>query len=526
MNIKDAKEQIKNAMTVYFTRDEFGNYAIPIERQRPVFLMGPPGIGKTAIMEQIAQELGVALVSYSMTHHTRQSALGLPFITRKNYGGTEYEVSEYTMSEIIASVYDMIEQSGKKEGILFLDEINCVSETLAPVMLQFLQYKIFGRHRVPDGWIVVTAGNPPEYNKSVREYDIATWDRLKRIDVEPDYKAWQEYALNKRVHQSILSYLEIKKSNFYKVETTVEGKFFVTARGWEDLSEMITYYEKNDIKVDLSLIAQYIQEPHIAEDFAAYYELFAKYRSDYQIPDILKGNAAPGIVERAKEAKFDERHSLLGLIIYGVTGDVRDIIITENVMKALKNHIGDIKEELTERAGADMRSADPSLSANMGGALAGENAAILPADIAERFADSIINEKSKIEKAAGLSEEKRREYDLTIAALKELQSMLAGITDKKEAIGILKTYYASRLGSFKEQVAETKDELKNAFEFCDAAFTDGQEILIFVTELTKNKFSAQFISRYGCDEYFAHNKELLFYERQQEIISELSDLGI
>ena len=98
MNIKDAKEQIKNAMTVYFTRDEFGNYAIPIERQRPVFLMGPPGIGKTAIMEQIAQELGVALVSYSMTHHTRQSALGLPFITRKNYGGTEYEVSEYTMS--------------------------------------------------------------------------------------------------------------------------------------------------------------------------------------------------------------------------------------------------------------------------------------------------------------------------------------------------------------------------------------------------------------------------------------------
>ena len=60
MNISEAKEQIKNAMTVYFTRDEFGNYAIPIERQRPVFLMGPPGIGKTAIMEQIAQELGVA----------------------------------------------------------------------------------------------------------------------------------------------------------------------------------------------------------------------------------------------------------------------------------------------------------------------------------------------------------------------------------------------------------------------------------------------------------------------------------
>lgn len=154
MNIKDAKEQIKNAMTAYFTLDEFSNYQIPIEKQRPVFLMGPPGIGKTAIMEQIAQELGVGLVSYSMTHHTRQSALGLPFIVRKTYGGKEYDVSEYTMSEIIAAVYDMMEQTGIKQGILFLDEINCVSETLAPAMLQFLQFKIFGRHRAPGaGWL-------------------------------------------------------------------------------------------------------------------------------------------------------------------------------------------------------------------------------------------------------------------------------------------------------------------------------------------------------------------------------------
>ena len=77
MNIKQAKEQIENAMRAYFTKDSFGNYRIPVERQRPIFMMGPPGVGKTAIMEQIAGDLGVGLVSYSMTHHTRQSALGL-----------------------------------------------------------------------------------------------------------------------------------------------------------------------------------------------------------------------------------------------------------------------------------------------------------------------------------------------------------------------------------------------------------------------------------------------------------------
>ena len=290
MNIKEAKEQIKNAMTAYLTKDELGNYIIPIERQRPVFLMGPPGIGKTAIMEQIAQELGVALLSYSMTHHTRQSALGLPFISHKVYGGKEYDVSEYTMSEIIASVYDMIERSGKNEGILFLDEVNCASETLTPTMLQFLQFKTFGRHKVPDGWIVLTAGNPVSYNRSAREFDIVTWDRLKRIDIEPDFAAWKQYAYQRETHGSIMTYLEARKENFYKIEETVGGKRFVTARGWVDLSNIIKIYERKGLPVDQKLIAQYLQSPDIAEDFAIYYDLYNKYKADYKLDEILSGH--------------------------------------------------------------------------------------------------------------------------------------------------------------------------------------------------------------------------------------------
>jgi hypothetical protein len=68
----------------------------------------------------------------------KHPALGLPFFVKKTYDGNEYDVSEYTMSEIIASVYEMMEQTGIEQGILFLDEINCLSENLAPVMLQFL----------------------------------------------------------------------------------------------------------------------------------------------------------------------------------------------------------------------------------------------------------------------------------------------------------------------------------------------------------------------------------------------------
>ena len=324
MNIKQAKEQIQCAVSAYLMKNEFGEPEIPVERQRPIFLMGAPGIGKTAIMEQIAQEMGVGLVSYSMTHHTRQSALGLPFIVHKTYRGQEYDVSEYTMSEIIASVYDRIEQDGAEEGILFLDEINCVSETLGPSMLQFLQYKTFGRHRVPDGWVVVTAGNPPEYNDSVREFDIVTWDRLKRIDVEADFDVWKEYALVHNVHPAVITYLEIKKSDFYSVETTVDGKRFVTARGWVDLSDMIKIYERKGYAVNEQLIRQYLQNPVIAKGFAVYYDLFKKYRSDYQVDTILEGNASEKIEKRAMKAEFDERLSLLSLFMEALRNDLPD----------------------------------------------------------------------------------------------------------------------------------------------------------------------------------------------------------
>ena len=107
-----------------------------------------------------------------MTHHTRQSALGLPFIVHKRYGDEEFDVSEYTMSEIIASIYDYREETGHDRGILFLDEINCVSETLYPSMLQFLQFKTLGDIRFPtDGLWCVRAIRPSTTGRCT----ISTW---------------------------------------------------------------------------------------------------------------------------------------------------------------------------------------------------------------------------------------------------------------------------------------------------------------------------------------------------------------
>ena len=503
MNIKEAKEQIVNAMKAYFTKDRFGSYMIPIERQRPVFLMGPPGIGKTAVMEQVASELGVGLVSYSMTHHTRQSALGLPFIEKKTYGGTEYSVSEYTMSEIIASVYDMMEKTGVKEGILFLDEINCVSETLAPAMLQFLQYKIFGRHRVPDGWIVVTAGNPPEYNNSVREFDIVTWDRLKRIDVEPDYEVWKEYAYKNGIHPSVLTYLDVKKSDFYKIETTVDGKSFVTARGWSDLSDMIRLYEQNGIAVDGKLIGQYLQNKKIEREFALYYDLFNKYKSDYQIGDILAGKASVEVKGRASAAKFDERLALLGLMLDALSDGAKNVALLERTALVLMGTLKNIRVDLLKPKADAVTSAQKQTE--------------------------VLSEKiSKGKLSSSLSSEDEYAYRSAIEALGEICAVLKekDPADGAEAFKVIKAEFDKRTKQIKKQASAVGKQLSNAFLFCEEVFGDGQEILILVTELTMSHYGARFISRYGCKEYFNHNKELLFYERQKEIIREIENLDL
>ena len=503
MNIRDAKEQIKNAIIAYFTKDEYGEYRIAIEDQRPVFLMGPPGIGKTAIMQQIASELGVGLVSYSMTHHTRQSALGLPYIRTKSYGGREYSVSEYTMSEIIASVYDMMEDTGVREGILFLDEINCVSETLAPSMLQFLQYKTFGRHRVPDGWIVVTAGNPPEYNNSVREFDTVTWDRLKRIDIEPDYTIWKEYALDRGVHPAISTYLDIKIRDFYIVETTVEGKTIVTARAWLNLSDMIRLYEQNGITVDEKMIGQYLQDGRVSKSFANYYDLFSKYRSDYQIDDILSGKADAAIIERAGAAKYDERLSLLGLILDRVGADLRRNFYDEQILTEERGIFSRIRTELE----------DPSASA------------------LKLLNEVISGKKNELEngkRSNSLSDDRRRMLHGTISDLEAAAKAVAQAGDPPglKAFDIIRKDFNARRADYLAHTEKVSSELENMFVFAEKAFAGGQEMLIIVTELTKGSYAAHFISRHGCGKYFEHNKELLFYERQNEILREIEEIDL
>lgn len=493
MNIKKAKQQIINSVKAYLAKDEHGRYLIPQNKQRPLFLIGPPGIGKTEIMAQAASELGIGLLSYSMTHHTRQSALGLPLIKQKEYKGECFDVSEYTMSDILSSVYTLMENSGVENGILFLDEINCVSETLTPIMLQFLQYKVFGGHKLPEGWIVVTAGNPPEYNNSVKDFDIVTWDRLKRIDVSPDISAWKEFAYSGGIHGAVITYLEIKPQNFYKIETSVNGKSFVTARGWDDLSRALSVYEKLGIEVDGELIGQYIQNSSIASDFFHYYELYNKYKSDYKISEILAGAADKTISDRAKKARFDERYSLLGLLLEDIGAQAKCILEENELLTLNKSVLEQVKREVS--SGKD-----------------GE--ALLENAVAE-----LEQSREKLRVSGGLSQDKEDMLVKRISSLKRFSSELA-----KGGFEQLKQAFGGDVEVFKSRLKDTKEHFSNMFAFCESAFGSGQELLILITELAANPVTARYISAFGCSEYYKHDKSLMLYERQLEIIDELDKL--
>ncbi len=492
MNIQQAKEEITNTIKAYLSRDELGNYRIPSLRQRPVLLMGPPGIGKTQIMEQIAAQTGIGLISYTITHHTRQSAIGLPFIEHRTYDGEDVTVTEYTMSEILASVHNLMEKTGIREGILFIDEINCVSETLAPMMLQFLQCKTFGNQKLPEGWIIVAAGNPPEYNKSVRDFDVVTLDRVRRINVEPDFTVWKQYADKKGLHGAVVSYLDINKDSFFQIETTADGLQFATARGWEDLSELLTTYEQIGIKVSREVIEEYIQMPSIARDFANYLELYYKYQQIYHVDEILKGSWQKINLIQLQDAPFDERIAVMSLILSRLREDCRRARHLDQLCVALHEHLLKVRDQAAD-----------------GAACTG---------VLRELAEQTRRQLRSGMQAGNLDIPTRNAGLRVIHALEDYQSRLQteGVPEKKQ-FDRLKAYFTQHIAARDQAADLAHTHLDNAFAYLEKAFGDSQEMVLFVTELTAGEHTSWFIQNFGCDAYFRHNQDLLFEDRRKDL---------
>lgn len=314
ISINEVKKVIMESVTIYLAKDEEGKYLMPQSKQRPLFLSGPAGIGKTEIVEQAAQACGIGFVSYSLTHHTRQSAVGLPAIVEETYGGDSYEVTRYTIPEIVDAVYHCISR-GQREGILFVDEVNCVSETMLAVMLQFLQNKTFGTYKIPEGWLIVAAGNPVEYNRSARKFDAVTRDRLRMISVQPDAGTWIRYAQKKGMHAAVVSFIRNNRESIYLFRKEGGNLRIVTPRGWEDLSNVLCGYEKYGYPVDLSLIIQFIQDEETAAAFYSYYVLYQKFLKGNEIHELLENGRIHPAAQLLESLDFSSRWAVLCILL-------------------------------------------------------------------------------------------------------------------------------------------------------------------------------------------------------------------
>ena len=355
-------------------------------------------------------------------------------------------------------------------------------------MLQFLQNKTFGNQKVPCGWIIVAAGNPSEYNKSVRDFDVVTMDRIRYIHVETDYYVWKEYAISKHIHPMILSYLELKPNHFYTVSTSVDGMEFVTARGWEDLSYLLYTYEKMHLEISQDTIYEYLHHEDIAEDVFAYYLVYKKYQDDYGIDDILQGNVSSTIYARLLQADFDERVSVVNLVMDGLLRQVN--------LYSFEKHCTDLWFRFLKEYRKDMDSSY--------------------LDHTKAF---MSNYRDKLQ-AELLSVSQKHEYEFVLNNIQKV--MVDESLDLKSRFDSCTKPFFEQKEKMEKLDSQLKLEIENAFEFMENAFKNGQEMTIFVTNLTMSGEMALYLSSHTIDIYEKYKQLLLIGTQKARLLDELA----
>ena len=337
----------------------------------------------------------------------------------------------------------------------------------------------------------MAAGNPPEYNKSVREFDVVTLDRIRRIDVEENYGVWREYAGRPESIRPSCPTWSLRGIPFTRWRQRWTAVCSPPPRGWEDLSEFLKACEAVGKKADREVVHQYIQHWKIAKDFANYLELFSKYKKDYGLERILEGQYGADTLEKLKFASFDERRSVVGMLLGKLSELFRDSYLSDRYVTKLFGCLKEYKAcgSLEEAAGA---AAERYENLRRAGQLTRE------ADHMLRQVNDTLDRYQQL-----LKEERLTAADQAEAAFERVRSEFEKETRKRE-----------------EFLERTGRALDNAFYFMEDAFGDSQEMVSFVTELNTNYYSIQFLKENDCDMYCKYNKRLLVDEQRGEAAGE------
>ena len=316
----------------------------------------------------------------------------------------------------------------------------------------------------------------------MRDFDMVTLDRVRYISIEADYQVWKEYARDVHIHDALLSYLELHPNNFYRVETDVDGMNFVTARGWEDLSSLLKVYEAGELAVTEDVIGEFIQHPDIAEDVYAYLEIYRKYNEDYGISDILSGNVKKSVYKRVFDADFDERITVVNLLLSGLT------VVFSDVARELSFNISIFFENCST---ALLYSACCSSG--------------LLCDFLYSFRNSY--HSCTIFRSLILPKEYYIRQDVLRHIKGDFDTVMDDFTEESE-----------KLSTMEDAAGE---KLNHAFDFVEDVFSDGQEMLVFVTELTITPEISSFLAENECEKFDIYNEKLMVGSNRTRLLKEL-----
>jgi hypothetical protein len=243
--------------------------------QRPVFLWGPPGIGKSEVVADIAESMGGLMIDLRLGQMDPTDIRGIPFYNRDT-GRMEWAPPVDLPDAEMASQYPII--------VLFMDEMNSAPPAVQAAAYQLVLNRRIGRYVLPDNVVMIAAGNR-ESDKGVT-YRMPTplANRFIHVEMRADFAAWQEWAVRNGEHKDVVGYLSFAKQDLYDFDARSISRSFATPRSWHFVSELLKDEDLDDATAT-DLIAGTVGEG-LAVKFMAHRKISGKLP---QPEDILSG---------------------------------------------------------------------------------------------------------------------------------------------------------------------------------------------------------------------------------------------
>ena len=209
-----------------------------IERKVPIFLWGPPGIGKSSIIAQISKEKGIACIDLRLSLLDPTDLRGIPFFDAVN-------------QTAIWAPASFLPDGSIKEGILFLDELNTAAPMVQASAYQLILDRKIGEYTLPDGWSIVAAGNRESDRGVVFRMAAPLANRFIHLDMEVSVDDWRVWAMNSNIDLSIISFISYRPDALFTFNTQSDTKAFATPRTWAYVNEILLSNPEDDLLMSL-----------------------------------------------------------------------------------------------------------------------------------------------------------------------------------------------------------------------------------------------------------------------------------